>query len=127
MYKKSLLGFSFLLRQGQDFLLEIHNHSHHTFSQYSKEGNICLNGSSFVISLNSTQARLFTVFRSRSAQQERVFCPPPPIISETIQASPVKLIGNFAQLRPTRIQKEIFRNLISNVTMTSLLKTMGKF
>ena len=27
----------------------------------------------------------------------------------------------------TRIQKEIFRNLTSNVTMTSLLKSVGKF
>ena len=40
MYKK-VFGLSFLLKQGEDFLLEIHNHSRHTFSQYSKEGKIC--------------------------------------------------------------------------------------
>ena len=36
-----VFGLSFLLRQGQDFLLEIQNHSRHTFSQYSKEGKRC--------------------------------------------------------------------------------------
>ena len=37
MYPKNVFELSFLLRQGQDFLLEIHNHSRHTFSQYSKK------------------------------------------------------------------------------------------
>ena len=61
VYQKYILGFSFLLRQGQDFLLEMLNHSHHTSSQYSKEGKskTCEIGSSFVIPLNSLQARLF--------------------------------------------------------------------
>ena len=38
---KNVSGLSFLLRLGQDLLLEIHNHSRHTFSQYSKEGKRC--------------------------------------------------------------------------------------
>ena len=50
VYQKYFMGFSFLLRQGQDFLLEILNH---TSSQDSKEGK------SFVILLNPLQARLF--------------------------------------------------------------------
>ena len=33
IYQKYVFGLSFLLKQGQDFLLEIHNHSRHTFSQ----------------------------------------------------------------------------------------------
>ena len=61
---KNVLGLSFLLRQGQDFLLEIHNRSRHTFSQYSKEGKRSQNGSSFVIPLDPTQARLFTPLNS---------------------------------------------------------------
>ena len=59
VYQKYILGFSFLLREGQDFLLELLSHSHHTSSQYSKEGKTCENGSSFVIPLNPLQARLF--------------------------------------------------------------------
>ena len=51
IYQKYAFGPSFPLRQGQDPLLEIHNHSRHTFNQYSKEGKTCQNGSSFVIPL----------------------------------------------------------------------------
>ena len=47
------------VRQGQDILLEIYNHSRHTFSQYSKEEETCQNGLSFVIPPNPIQARLF--------------------------------------------------------------------
>ena len=59
VYQKYVLGFSFLLRQGQGLLLEILNYAHHTSSQYSKEGKTCENGSSSVIPFNPLQARLF--------------------------------------------------------------------
>ena len=41
LFIKKVFGLSFLLSEGQDFLLEIHNHSRHTFSQYSKEDKRC--------------------------------------------------------------------------------------
>ena len=37
IYQKYVFGLSILPRQGQDLLLEIHNHSRHTFRQYSKK------------------------------------------------------------------------------------------
>ena len=59
IYQTYVLGF--LLRQGQDFLLEIHNHFRHIFSQYTKEGKTCQNGSSFLILVTDPiQARLFS-------------------------------------------------------------------
>ena len=44
------------------------------------------------------------------------------MISGTITASPMKLCTVIVLLRPTRIQKEIFKNMTYDVTMTSLLK-----
>ena len=41
IYQKYVFGLSFLVKQGQDFSMEIHNHSCHTFSQYSKEDKTC--------------------------------------------------------------------------------------
>ena len=63
IYQKYVFGLSFLLRQDQDVLLEIHNISHHTFIQYSMEGKTCQNGSSFVIPLDSIRAMLFLPFK----------------------------------------------------------------
>ena len=77
---------SFLLRQGENFLLEIHSHSRDTFSQYSKEDKTCQNGSGFVILLNPIQARLFFCLKV----QEWVFRDSL-MISGTIQARPMKL------------------------------------
>ena len=55
---------SFILRQSQGFLLEIHNHSLHAFSQYSKEDKRCQNDSNFIIPLNPIQARVCLPFKS---------------------------------------------------------------
>ena len=60
------------------------------------------------------------------------------MISGTIKLSPMKLCTVILLLsvkktkklkayQPTRIQKEIFKTMIYDVTMTSLLKTMGTF
>ena len=51
---------------------------------------------------------------------------------ENIPLSPVIPGGRSTwepecELGPTRMQKEIFKNMTYDVTMTSLLKTMGKF
>ena len=67
---------------GLRFLLEIHNHSRHTFSQYSKEGKKCQNGSSFVIPFNPVQAR--SRFKGPGGGLRD-----PPMISKTIQASEI--------------------------------------
>ena len=63
IYQKYVFGVSFLLRQGQGFLLEIQNHSRHTFSQYSKEVKKCQNGSFFVLPLNPIQTSLSLPFK----------------------------------------------------------------
>ena len=83
---KVRLGLSFLLRQGQGFLLEIHNHSRHTFSQYFKEGKPCQNGSNFVIPLDTIQARL-------CLPQDAVF-----MLSGTVQPSPMKCCTTIVPL-----------------------------
>ena len=66
------MELSFPLRQGQSFLLEIHNHSRDTFSQYFKENKKCQNGSSVVISPDPIHARLFYCLKV----QEGVFRDP---------------------------------------------------
>ena len=53
MYKKIVFGLSFLLRQGQDFLLEIHNHSRHTSS--SRTRSVMILGRSFRPPLHTQQ------------------------------------------------------------------------
>ena len=44
------------------------------------------------------------------------------MITGTIQASPMKCCPAVVLLKPTRIQKEISKNLTSDVTVTSFLK-----
>ena len=100
---------SFLQRHGKDFLLEIHNHYRHIFSQYSKQGKRCYNGSSFVIPFTPIQARLFYCLKV----QERVFKPPPPppspMISGTIQASTMDLCTVIVLLKAYQITKRNFQ------------------
>ena len=53
--------------------------------------------------------------------------PSPQKISATIQGSPMKLCTVIVLFMVYQIHEEIFRNLSYDVTVTSLLKTMGKF
>ena len=48
-------------------------------------------------------------------------------ISGTIKASPMKLCTLIVQLKAYQKTKRNFQNMTHDVTMTSLLKTMGKF
>ena len=72
--RKNVFGLSFLLRQGEDFLLEIHNHSGHTFSKYFKEGKRCKTGLSFVSFLPFTVfiylLKILKTFTSRTPFQK---------------------------------------------------------
>ena len=49
----------------------------------------------------------------------------PPLISGTIKVSPMKLCTVIVLLKAYQNTKEILRNMTYDVTMTSLLKTMG--
>ena len=124
IYQKYVFGLSFFLKQFHGFLLEIHNHSRHTFRKYCKEGKNCQNGSSFVIPLNLIHARLFYCLKV----QEWIFSNLSPfMITGTIQASPMKLCTVMVLLEAYQNTKEIFKHLTCNVTITSLPKTMRKF
>ena len=81
MYQKYVFGLFILLRQGENFLLEIHNHSSFTFSQYSKESKNWLN---FRNSCQPYSGQAFLPLRSGSLA-------PPLMSSGAIQASPMKL------------------------------------
>ena len=82
---------AFLNGQGQGFLLQIHNHYCHTFSQYSKEGKKCQKGSSFAIPLN-------------------------PMISGTIQATILdKIFGQISILKRSLFSSLPLTNNAENV------------
>ena len=73
--------------------------------------------------LNKHHARLCLPFKGPGA----VFRGPPLEISGTIQPHPMKCCKVIVLLKAYQNTKRNFRNLTSNVTMTSLRKTMGKF
>ena len=73
-------------------------------------------------SLNPIQARLFLPFKG-----PRGVFRDPLMISGTITASPMKLCTVIAPLKTYQNTKRNFQNMIYDITMTSLLKTMAKF